>query len=611
MTVFRIGIKGWYPRTVAVGPTVVHVGRGDENGAATTGFYSKGMPVMPRILISALSAIAFLIQAEPLLAQRVSSGTGWREIKRQPSADVPSKLPESTREIPMAGKSEPVVPQVPEIAGDKPNSIPVVKKMDNFRTDWEAVDAKSSDQEPEPAKVPEKRQVVTIEQDVPDVVQYDQPTPITIMVQNTSAEPVENVVVTRTTDKKVRILNSEPPADETDTVTTWDLGTLEPDEMRTIEFSVQPRPDAARYTLVNEAEVSFVTTSSVKTVSRIVKPKLIVKTKPIPHAKVGDKIPLSIYVANVGNANAENVIVRAPLPAGISHRYGPNLKNKLGTLKPGEERTINLVVTATQPGDFVERILLTADRMRPVEHTTKHRVDQMELVLTTIGPKIRYLNRPCTFEFTVTNTGTGAAKNTNLVTAMPKGVAFAYATEEGIHDEFGNTVHWGFGELGPGESKTVVLTGVATAVGEQNCQTVVTADGEIREESSWMTKVEGVAAVLLEVSDVDDPVEVQAETVYEIRIVNQGSRAATNIQLSAVIPYELEPIAADGPTMQSMVEDTLRFDPIDKLDAKAEVVYRVKVKAMKPGDHRFKVKLETGELSQPVVEEEATRVYQD
>ena len=53
------------------------------------------------------------------------------------------------------------------------------------------------------------------------------------------------------------------------------------------------------------------------------------------------------------------------------------------------------------------------------------------------------------------------------------------------------------------------------------------------------------------------------------------------------------------------------FDPLAKLAPKADAVYRVKVRGMQPGDYRFRVQMTCEQLRQPVMKEEASRVYKD
>ena len=47
---------------------------------------------------------------------------------------------------------------------------------------------------------------------------------------------------------------------------------------------------------------------------------------------------------------------------------------------------------------------------------------------------------------------------------------------------------------------------------------------------------------------VNNPVEVGGETTYEVHVANQGSKAAANVRLAVLLPAELKPLAAEGPT---------------------------------------------------------------
>ena len=55
----------------------------------------------------------------------------------------------------------------------------------------------------------------------------------------------------------------------------------------------------------------------------------------------------------------------------------------------------------------------------------------------------------------------------------------------------------------------------------------------------------------------------------------------------------------------------LVFDPIPSLGVKGEVIYRVRVKGLVPGDHRFRVQLTCDQLRTPVIKEESTRFYKE
>jgi len=126
---------------------------------------------------------------------------------------------------------------------------------------------------------------------------------------------------------------------------------------------------------------------------------------------------------------------------------------------------------------------------------------------------------------------------------------------------------------------------------------------------------EGVAAVRFEVVDVEDPVEVGKEAVYEIRVTNQGTGPCTNIQIAAALAEGTEFAGASGgPNQQAQVRtqgQAIVFDPIPSLGVKGDVTYRVRIKGLMPGDHRFRVQLTCDQLRTPVIKEESTRFYKE
>ncbi len=73
--------------------------------------------------------------------------------------------------------------------------------------------------------------------------------------------------------------------------------------------------------------------------------------------------------------------------------------------------------------------------------------------------------------------------------------------------------------------------------------------------------------------DLDDPVEVGKEAVYEIRVTNQGTGACTNVQLVAALAEGTEYKGSSGPTQVKPQGQHLVFDPIPTLAAKGEAVY--------------------------------------
>ena len=123
--------------------------------------------------------------------------------------------------------------------------------------------------------------------------------------------------------------------------------------------------------------------------------------------------------------------------------------------------------------------------------------------------------------------------------------------------------------------------------------------------------VKGIAALVVEVVDVDDPVEVGTETFYEILVTNQGTDFAYNVEVFADIPEGIKLLDHKGPTSSLLEGNQLRFSGIPKLAPKADAIFRVMVRGDKAGDFRLKVQATSRTILDPVVEIERTKVYQD
>ncbi|HOK97035.1 MAG TPA: hypothetical protein PKW71_13025, partial [Anaerohalosphaeraceae bacterium] len=110
--------------------------------------------------------------------------------------------------------------------------------------------------------------------------------------------------------------------------------------------------------------------------------------------------------------------------------------------------------------------------------------------------------------------------------------------------------------------------------------------------------------------DVSDPIEVGGNETYIITVTNQGSAQDTNISIKAMLEESMQYVSSSGATSGSFADGTVTFAPLPNLAPKAKATWQVVVKAVKPGDVRFKVVMNTDQLSRSVEETEATHFYQ-
>jgi uncharacterized repeat protein (TIGR01451 family) len=109
----------------------------------------------------------------------------------------------------------------------------------------------------------------------------------------------------------------------------------------------------------------------------------------------------------------------------------------------------------------------------------------------------------------------------------------------------------------------------------------------------------------------EDPIEVGGETGYEIRVVNQGTKSATNVRVAITLQPGLKVVSAEGEGRHTVQGGSIVFEPMPQLAPKADTVYRIKAQGVQSGDQRVVVEVATDDLGQPIRREESTRVFGD
>jgi uncharacterized repeat protein (TIGR01451 family) len=208
----------------------------------------------------------------------------------------------------------------------------------------------------------------------------------------------------------------------------------------------------------------------------------------------------------------------------------------------------------------------------------------------------------------VTNKGDAPARNTVVEDTIPAGVTGVRVSAGGRPS--GSKVVWDIGTLAPNASKKLRVTYKTLKPGTVSDTASAKAVCAEAVSDSAQTVVSGISAVLLEVIDIEDPVEIGSNTTYAITATNQGSTPGTNIKIVCTLEDNEQYVSSSGPTEGYAVGETVSFAPLSSLAPKAKATWRVVVRAVKPGDVRFKVSMNTDQLTRPVEETEATHLYE-
>jgi len=448
---------------------------------------------------------------------------------------------------------------------------------------------------------------VTIQKLAPDEIQVGREATFRVKVINSGRAAAEGVQVCDEVPRGTRLAGTDPEASrDAQGNVVWDLGTLEPGEEASVEMRVMPEEEGE---IGSVASVRFHADASARCVAT--RPELAVRTSAPSQVLIGEEATLSITVSNPGSGVAYDVVLEEHVPPGFRHEAGDVLENALGDLPPNESRRLDLILVAEKPGVFTNVLNAHAEANLQVEDQLPIEVIAPRLDVSMAGPKHRYLEREATYEISVSNPGTAPARNIELVAHLPPGLDFVSANNEGQYEAATRTVHWFLEELPVDEPGSVRLTTMPVEMGEQTLRYTCTGEPALSLEGEQPVVVEGIAAILFQVVDVEDPIELGGETVYEIRVVNQGSKAAGHVQLKATVPPGMQTVAAEGPVTYRIAGNLVIFDPLPRLAPKADTTYRVRVQGLQPGDLRLSVQLQTAEMDTPVTKEESTRVYSD
>lgn len=427
-----------------------------------------------------------------------------------------------------------------------------------------------------------------------------------IVVSNPSSITADNVRVTDQLPDGIQYVSSSPSASASGQNLSWSLGSLAGGASESISVTVHGTRTG---TFTNCAEVTADMGLSDRDCAEtiITSAELVLEKRCPAEVLICDPISYTIVVRNTGDGPATNVRVTDDLPDGLSTDDGRrSVQADVGTLEPGGSREMTFVARADRTGTFTNVARASGDGGLSAEADCTTVVRQPQLSVTKTGPSMRYIGRPAEYEITVTNTGDAPARDTVLTDRLPNNAEFVNASDGGRVE--GGMLTWSLGTLDAGASKTVSLTLRATQPG--TVRNEVTARAYCAEDAAQTEmEVQGVPAILLEVIDLEDPIEVGGGIVYEITVTNQGSAVGTNIQIVCELPPEQEYNSANGPTPATADGRTVTFAPLPSLAPKARATFRVMSTAVQVGDSRFAVEMTSDQTTSPVRETESTNIY--
>jgi uncharacterized repeat protein (TIGR01451 family) len=296
---------------------------------------------------------------------------------------------------------------------------------------------------------------------------------------------------------------------------------------------------------------------------------------------VGQDYSYCIRVKQDSSHPAEGVQVTEMLPDNFmltsttpqATQNGKSLVWMLGHFNGGESKTITITGKATMSGPCTGCTTWICSPPPPPQVCLTTNASAPAIAVTLTGPTYAVLCDTLKFTARVTNTGTGKAHGVKVRDDLPTGM-----TSLGGQGALEGDV----GELGPGESKDVLLTTRVAHNGMYTNVVAATADGGLTANSQTVgTEVKSPALVVTMTAPAERFIGRPVE--YTITVRNTGDAAAKNTVLEQKIPHSVKLVSASNGGAD--VGTLIRWD-LDTINPGEEKTVTLTITSTEKGDLR-------------------------
>jgi uncharacterized repeat protein (TIGR01451 family) len=576
---------------------------------------SAGVPLHERLKVFRQSPFGDTAETTPSAVNPPPAvAAGESTTPAQPSA--PAALPAPPAEPPTAAQPTPLA--ATRSTGSPPSSqtlsSPPADAEPRPASGYPLSPAKAANeaaQEPS-VLIDRKSPLLTVETIGPRKIVVGKEAAYEVLLQNSGEVAAEEVTVTVTLPDWAVVAGTSAssgevppmPQDHRDPC-RWVLGRIEAHSKEKLTLRIVPRQSkpfelAVRWDFKQAASQAMIEVQEPKLTMHLDGPREVV---------FGRREVYKLRLGNSGNGVAENVsLALMPLNAGDTHP----ITHRLGTINAGDDRTIEIELTARQAGNVTIRVEANGDGGAHVDLAEHVLVHRGTLQVEAEGPAVQYVGTPANYKIRVRNSGDALAKNVRLTAKLPTGVKFVSGSDgagtESTPD--GAKVRWTIDKLPPGEQRVLDMKCTLALSGPNRLEITSTADDDLVAVAETITRVEAMADLRLDVKDPEGPVPLGSDATYELHVRNRGTKTAENVEVMAYFSNGVEPVSAAGQP-HHISPGQVVFERIPAVPPAAQVVLTVKAKAGLAGNHVFRAELHCKTTGTRLVREEVTHFYQD
>lgn len=533
------------------------------------------------------------------------SGSKSNPVIAAPQKKFPTEAIEQVTQEPLAEQGTGVIPEDGAEGTATPIESPVIGADTVAPTVVEPKQFDTGDEALFSSEIP----ALSFTTHGPRTIVVGKPARYLVRMMNSSSVTADNVDVKVQLPAWADVLKShvtsgtahQEPTEDDKSVIRWQLDRIVAKHGETLEITLVPRSSQAFELGVGW---NFAPTRGLTQI-QVQEPRLDLSVVGPREVLYGDKKVYTLTVSNPGTGDAENVTLQL-LPIVPTDRTGA--VRKLGTLKPGAREMIELELTARQAGALEVKAIAAADGDLSVTASQEVMVRRANLEVKLDGPATKYAGTPTNYVVHVENTGDATATDVVAMVRLPNGSREVAASRGGQWDESQGMVHWQIGPLQAGEAKELTVQCDLLNAGENRLEARANGAGDLTATQSLVTSVEALADLKLFVNDPKGVVPVGADAVYEVRIMNRGTRAAEDIQLVGYFSDGIEPISIEG--WRGQIEDgQVVLQPIRRLQAGQEMVVKITARASTEANHVFRAELDCADPETRLATEEWTRYF--
>ncbi len=443
----------------------------------------------------------------------------------------------------------------------------------------------------------------------PRTIVVGKPSSYVVELSNESHAAAEEVVVKIDIPSWVEVIRQEPSSggirvdadDQGDGKMIWTVGRLEGEAREQLLLNIVPRGSRPLDLAITWTFTPVRSTA----VIQVQEPKLELDVIGPQDVLYGETKVYTITISNPGTGEAENVLLKL-LPL-VSNGKAAGAR-RLGNIPAGERRTIEVELTARQTGRLQVRAEAVADGGLDARGAQEVLVRRAVLEVQVDGPPMKYAGTRARYAVRVSNSGDATARDVVATATLPAGAGEVATSDGGTLEPEQGQVRWHLGTLRPGAARVLELECALMSPGANRLDVQAVAAQELNALGSVVTNVESLADLKLTVNDPKGAVAVGDDVVYEVRIVNRGTKAAENVNLYGFFSEGIEPVAVRGWRGQ-LGEGEVILERIPRLAPGQEMVIKISARAERRGDHVFRAELECNNPETKLAVEEWTRFY--